>query len=748
MDVTHNGAHSREHPRICTQMAAWGDASCAATAQALAPARETTRLSRLRISLARTRAPSQHEVHGTAACTGFSAPSIGRREVCQTEQRRNRGVSSDPLLTKQLRPPSRHHSAGVLVALLNDAGRLYVTSPDLRTLLCEFDTTPHGEPASVLSFAWCGADAVVLHWPDALLLVGPIGDALRFPLDASAAVATECDSLRVFTGEQHLLLRRVPEALARCLGVGSTASGALLADALDAFDKGSSRAEEALRAVGPALQDAASDCAAAALHAWDPAQQRALLRASAFGTAHVPLSERSASITAAALGAPGTYAQACRTLRVLNAVRHHVLGGIPLTAAQYAALPGGPGALLTRLLAARRHLLALRLCEYLGTPPARVLLHWAAAKMGAAVALSDRQLLDVLMDKLRGVPGIPFGDVASEAFRRGRPRLAALLLDYEQRSGEQVPLLTSMGEDDRALAKAVESGDTDLVYLALFSLYRKQPSFATFAECVARRPEARALFVAYCRRTDAELLKSFLYAVGDAAATADAVLREALTGLALSPPSQGALDPGVVAKLLEQSGELYTKCKHDFAAWAVTDSARLLKVQLDLEYADASRSRGARAVQSGGSRFVFVGRSLAFTVLATLVDGNTKMAAKLRSDFKMSDKHWAWLRARAAVARSDWDSLASLAEEKKPPMGHVALVELALDAGAPRLELARLIARVGDASSRAELYTAAGLAQQAEQAAAEAAEQQGSSYAKQAQNLLTQTLGRLTLGGN
>ena len=634
------------------------------------------------------------------------------------------------------------------MALLNDAGRLYVTSPDLRTLLCELDTTPHGDPAAVLSCAWCGADAVVLHWPDALLLVGPVGDALRFPLDASAAVATECDSLRVLTSDHHLLLRRVPEPLARCLGVGSTAPGALLADALDAFDKGSARAEEALRAVGPALQDAAADCAAAALHAWDPAQQRALLRASAFGTAHVPLAERAGSIAAAAVGAPGAYAQACRTLRVLNAVRHHLLGGIPLTAAQYAALPGGPGPLITRLLAARRHLLALRLCDSLGAPPARVLLHWASAKICTAVALSDRQLLDVLMDKLRGVPGIPFGDVASEAFRRGRPRLAALLLDYEQRSGEQVPLLTSMGEDDRALAKAVESGDSDLVYLALFSLYRKQPSFSAFAEVVARKPEARALFVAYCRRTDAELLKSFLYAVGDAAATADAVLREALGGLSLAPPSPGALDPGVVAMLLEQSGELYGKCKHDFASWAVSDAARLLKAQLELEYADATRSRTARSLTGGGaSRFAFIGHSLADTVLNTLVDGHPKAAAKLRADFKLSDKHWTWLRARAAVARSDWDALYSLAEEKKPPVGHVALVELALDARAPRVELSRLIARVGDASARAELYGAAGLALQAQQAAAEAAEQQNSSYAKQAQNMLAQTLGRLTLGG-
>jgi hypothetical protein len=36
------------------------------------------------------------------------------------------------------------------------------------------------------------------------------------------------------------------------------------------------------------------------------------------------------------------------------------------------------------------------------------------------------------------------------------------LLDYEPRAADQVPLLMSMQEDELALIKAIESGDTDL----------------------------------------------------------------------------------------------------------------------------------------------------------------------------------------------------------------------------------------------------------------------------------------------
>lgn len=37
----------------------------------------------------------------------------------------------------------------------------------------------------------------------------------------------------------------------------------------------------------------------------------------------------------------------------------------------------------------------------------------------------------------------------------------------------QVPLLLSIGEEDTALIKATESGDTDLVYLVIFHIWQK-----------------------------------------------------------------------------------------------------------------------------------------------------------------------------------------------------------------------------------------------------------------------------------
>ena len=62
----------------------------------------------------------------------------------------------------------------------------------------------------------------------------------------------------------------------------------------------------------------------------------------------------------------------------------------------------------------------------------------------------------------------------------------------------QVPLLLNLGEGERGLVKALDSGDTDLAHLALFHLHRSAP-LSDFLAVLARHPAARRLFEGYCR---------------------------------------------------------------------------------------------------------------------------------------------------------------------------------------------------------------------------------------------------------
>lgn len=46
-------------------------------------------------------------------------------------------------------------------------------------------------------------------------------------------------------------------------------------------------------------------------------------------------------------------------------------------------------------------------------------------------------------------------------------------MDYESKASEQVKLLLELGENTPALVKAIESGDTDLIYMVILKLREK-----------------------------------------------------------------------------------------------------------------------------------------------------------------------------------------------------------------------------------------------------------------------------------
>lgn len=128
-----------------------------------------------------------------------------------------------------------------------------------------------------------------------------------------------------------------------------------------------------------------------------------------------------------------------------------------------------PAHLVARLTSRNLHLLALRISSHLSLPAGAVLKHWACAKIarsrgGADDDSNDAEVCNLIVAKLGRAPpgGVSFAEIARKAWEAGRSGLATRLLDNEPRAEDQVPLLLSMQEDRLALAKAVDSGDTDL----------------------------------------------------------------------------------------------------------------------------------------------------------------------------------------------------------------------------------------------------------------------------------------------
>lgn len=576
---------------------------------------------------------------------------------------------------------------GKLLASFTHDGRLLVMSTDFSKIIFEYNCESALPPEQL---AWCGMDSVLLYWDDMLLMVGPYGDPVRYVYDEPIMLIPECDGVRVLSNTSMEFLQRVPDSTVSIFKIGSTSPAALLYDALDHFDRRSAKADENLRLIRSSLPEAVEACIDAAGHEFDVSRQRTLLRAASYGQAFCSHFQRD------------RLQEMCKTLRVLNAIRNHDIG-IPLSIQQYKLLT--PSVLVGRLINAHKHLVALQISEYLSLNQEVIIMHWACAKITASLAIPDATLLDILLDKLKICKGISYAAVAAHADKNGRRKLAAMLVEHEPRSSKQVPLLLSIGEEDIALTKATESGDTDLVYLVLFHIWQKRPELEFFG-MIQARPLARDLFIIYGRCYQHEFLKDFFLSTGQLQDVAFLLWKESWH-LSKNPmASKGSPLHGPRIKLIEKAQSLFAETKeHVFESKAAEEHAKLLRIQHELE------------VQT--KQPIFVDSSISDTIRTCIVLGNHRAAMRVRSEFKVSEKRWYWLKVFALATIRDWNALEKFSKEKRPPTGYRPFVEACVDAD-EKAEALKYIPKVADPRERAEAYARIGMAKEAADAASQA----------------------------
>ncbi|KAK4792732.1 hypothetical protein SAY86_023167 [Trapa natans] len=538
--------------------------------------------------------------------------------------------------------------------------------------------------------AWCGMDSVVLYWDDMILMVGPIGEPVRYLYDEPVILVPECDGVRILSNSSMEFLQRVPDSTVSIFKIGSTSPASLLYDALDHFDKRSAKADENLRLIRSSLPEAVETCIDASAHEFDVSRQRTLLRAASYGQAFCSHFKRD------------RIQEMCKTLRVLNAVRSPEVG-IPLSIKQYKLLTSS--VLVARLINAHQHFLALRVSEYLGLNQEVVIMHWACSKITASLAIPDATLLEILLDKLRLCKGISYAAVAAHGDKNGRRKLAAMLVEHEPHSSKQVPLLLSIGEEDTALAKATESGDTDLVYLVLFHIWQKRPALEFFG-MIQARPLARDLFISYSRCYKHEFLKDFFLSTGQLEEVAFLLWKESWE-LSKNPmASKGSPLQGPRIKHIEKSQSLFLETKdHNFESKAAEEHAKLLRIQHELEVTT--------------KQAIFLDSSISDTIRTCIVLGNHRAAMKVKNEFKVSEKRWYWLKVFALATIRDWDALEKFSKEKRPPIGYRPFVEACIDAD-EKGEALKYIPKLVDPRERAESYARIGMAKEAADAASQA----------------------------
>ncbi|KAJ3259192.1 hypothetical protein HK103_002839 [Boothiomyces macroporosus] len=483
---------------------------------------------------------------------------------------------------------------GKLLALYTFDGRLWVVSTDFQVSLADFKTNSDSPP---LQMAWCGNDSVLLHWDDIILLVGPSGDYLKFSYEGVVQLVSEIDCARIISSEKCEVINRVPKANVDIFRIGSTSPSAILYDAREQYDEKSPKADENIRSIRLYLSQAVDACIEAAGNEFEVNLQKSILKAASFGKAFLDYypSARLVDMN--------------RSLRILNAIRHPDVG-IPLTISQYQELTAE--GLVSTLINRRLFSIAKSVCDYLEIPSDRVLISWACYKVKSSIE-DEESVSRIIFDKLSERKNISYAEVAKEAYRSGRTKLATKLLEFESCAADQVPLLLSMQQDDLALKKAIESGDTDLVYLTLFHMKRKLQS-AEFFRIINDKPLACALLEIYAKQQDPQLLRDFYYQDDRRVSSANLIF--------ISNYKQTNVEARISE--LKAAWKIYGESKTTSNEAKVTEETiKLLHLQQQLE---------------NEINHPFVDLSLNDTILKCFTLQHPNKASKLKSEFKVADK--------------------------------------------------------------------------------------------------------------
>jgi vacuolar protein sorting-associated protein 16 len=538
---------------------------------------------------------------------------------------------------------------GRFLACYRKDGILTVMSSSFTSKVLDFDTKSISKP---LDITWCGEDAVLLVWKNTgIVMVGPYGDWLNFSYDDQVHLISEPDCCRIITSTSCEILQRVPSSTEAIRRIGSTDPAALLYDAMEAFDDGDPKSDENIRSIAASnqLEDAVKSCINAAAAEFDISKQQSFIKAASYGKAFCYDMD------------PSDFVDTARKLRVLNAVRRHEIG-LPLTLQQYNRLT--PEILVNRLTYRGHHYLALKICELLRLKNERVLIHWACEKVRklASQNVPDETIKETIKKKLEPYPRISYLDVASAAYQMGKRRLATMILDMEQQAADQVPLLLSMQEEELALQKAINSEDTDLIYLTLIHLEKSRGDIDSFYRLIYSHAEAANLLKIYYRNKVTNSDKSLLHNL--------LVFGKNYLEAGTACVNQAYLQTGVgkeVSKmqLIKEAVSLFGQGRDIGFSKAMTeeqvdllDFQQTLSLRSDRNFADLSISETINNL----------------VVLSMQNPSDTARweneIAKIVKKFKVSEKMLWYIKLHCYSRAGQWALLLKFANERKSPIGY------------------------------------------------------------------------------
>ena len=259
-----------------------------------------------------------------------------------------------------------------------------------------------------------------------------------------------------------------------------------------------------------------------------------------------------------------------------------------------------------------------------------------------------------------------------------------------------------MGEDELALKKAIECGDPDLIFKVIFNVIIGR-TFSDLIELLDMHPRARDSFTAYCREVDPELLVELLRSSNSGPERANNLIKTAYS-TALSHYQEYLVSND------RNREQKYNSSGHEMR----------LTLERAIETIGPNKEHAFTRKMIDEAIRLHAPYSVSDAIKIAITAGDIATSLKIKSDFKVPDKRYYWIRIRVHTMQKDWASLEKFSKEKFPPIGFLPFVEECEAAGAPKTETVKYISRIPDLSERASAFEIANMMEQAV-AAAEAA---------------------------
>jgi len=329
--------------------------------------------------------------------------------------------------------------------------------------------------------------------------------------------------------------------------------------------------------------------------------------------------------------------------------------GIPITYEQFKILKIEN--LIKRLLKRNLHYFGFKICNYLNIQPSMVVEDWAMEKIKRCSQNEEEETLKLVIEKMKMSPNASFSKLSKIAFESGNKNLALGFLEYEISAGDQVPVLMKMKEMKRALIKAIESGETDLIYLVLLEIKEKvEPKilFKIINEPYFELP--KKLLISYCKEKDIDFLKNFFQQMELPDEAALMFIQESFK----------FSTENAKIKLLKLSKDLFSIKKEFYLdSKLIQDEIDLINIQEDFDSLSPER--------------IYSNTSISDSIFNSILERQDKKALALKSKFSVPDKRYWWLRIKALSKGEYWDELENFSKSKKSPIGYSPFVQVCLD---------------------------------------------------------------------